>query len=156
MPATANDKHRFWSKVIKSSLPDGCWLWIGAVQDNGYGRFKFEDKIHLAHRISWLFTYGEWPEPCCLHKCDVRNCVSTFHLFEGSYSDNNSDCISKGRGERKACKGEASHLAKVTEEQVREIRQLSVSRTHVSLGLMFGLTPAVISKIVNRVTWTHI
>jgi hypothetical protein len=31
---------RFWSKVHPEAL-SGCWLWHGAVNDLGYGKFGF-------------------------------------------------------------------------------------------------------------------
>ncbi|MCU1632019.1 MAG: hypothetical protein JWM61_671 [Micrococcaceae bacterium] len=30
---------RFWEKVVKGPRPQGCWIWTGAVADDGYGRF---------------------------------------------------------------------------------------------------------------------
>jgi len=30
---------RFWEKVIKGPGPSSCWLWVGAIGDDGYGRY---------------------------------------------------------------------------------------------------------------------
>lgn len=30
---------RFWSHVVKGPDPDDCWIWTGAISDDGYGRF---------------------------------------------------------------------------------------------------------------------
>jgi hypothetical protein len=32
---------RFWEKVVKGPRPQDCGIWIGAVDDDGYGRFWF-------------------------------------------------------------------------------------------------------------------
>ena len=34
------NKMAFWSKVLKGPRPDDCWLWMGAVPGDGYGRFR--------------------------------------------------------------------------------------------------------------------
>lgn len=35
-PATAA---RFWSHVVKGPNERDCWIWTGAISDDGYGRF---------------------------------------------------------------------------------------------------------------------
>lgn len=35
-----SDSERFWSYVVKGPNPEDCWLWAGAVADDGYGRFS--------------------------------------------------------------------------------------------------------------------
>src|SRR5207249_2475421 len=51
----------FWSKFSKA---EGCWLWRGEIDKDGYGRVK-RNKEHpkrLAHRVSWEFHNGPIPE----------------------------------------------------------------------------------------------
>lgn len=99
---------RFNRKVARSA---DCWVWTGAVLDNGYGRF---DSIG-AHQAAWEIATGE-PIPdglSVLHTCDVRHCVrnddiGTYlvagrlrprrgHLFVGTQADNMADMAAKGR-----------------------------------------------------------
>lgn len=148
---------RFWSKVVKVQTLDGCWYWTGAIQENGYGRFKLDDKIELAHRVSWLLEYGSLPEGQVLHKCDVRRCVRPSHLWEGTSSDNNKDCIEKGRGNRVAPKGQESHLSILTENQVHDIRlKAGLGLSQVFLAKKFDVSISTIHKIIHRSTWSHI
>lgn len=90
---------RFWEKVAKS---DGCWLWTGSRQRNGYG-FLFagtrkEPHPERAHRVSWRIHFGEIPDGLwVLHKCDNPPCVNPEHLFLGTRTDNMRDCARKGR-----------------------------------------------------------
>nr|AAS20142.1 hypothetical protein [Paenarthrobacter aurescens] len=35
----SRDEARFWHKVIKGPRTNDCWLWTGAVGDDGYGRY---------------------------------------------------------------------------------------------------------------------
>jgi hypothetical protein len=56
----------------------GCWIWMRAVDVNGYGRavHPVTGEDFLAHRLSWVAHYGEI-QNCLfvLHKCDVPPCV---------------------------------------------------------------------------------
>src|SRR6266536_2073639 len=61
---------------------DGCWLWIGYLDRNGYGRIT--DAGHgsdRAHIFSYELLVGAVPEGLQLdHTCRVRNCVNPSHL----------------------------------------------------------------------------
>jgi hypothetical protein len=86
---------RFWNKVDKS---DDCWLWTASKLKQGYGRFNFNGKLILAHRMSWILTNGEIPnEMCALHSCDNPSCVNPSHLRLGTKKDNSQDKIQRGR-----------------------------------------------------------
>lgn len=91
---------RFMSYVMP--VPEsGCWLWIGAINNKGYGRFSavtHGKSTRYAHRISFELFNGSIPHGmCALHKCDVACCVNPKHLFIGTVTDNNQDMMKKGR-----------------------------------------------------------
>lgn len=59
----------------------GCWLWVGAIQENGYGRFYIDGKMVQAHRYAYEQKHGLIPEGLELdHLCRVRLCVNPDHL----------------------------------------------------------------------------
>jgi hypothetical protein len=65
---------RFWAKVDKSG---DHWIWTGARNENGYGRYN----NHLAHRLAYVLTHGEIPDGLPLdHVCRVTSCVNPAHL----------------------------------------------------------------------------
>jgi hypothetical protein len=39
----------------------------GTVNNNGYVHIKIERKLHQAHRLAWLYTYGCWPDKDIVH-----------------------------------------------------------------------------------------
>lgn len=69
---------RFWMKVQKGT---DCWLWVGAISDNGYGSFRLPSGARGAHRIAYEWSVGPIPEGMDLdHRCSTRSCVNPSHL----------------------------------------------------------------------------
>jgi hypothetical protein len=87
------------------------------------------------------------------HTCDNRPCINIEHLFLGTHADNSSDMVSKGR----QAQGERNGNAKLTLEQVTEIRSRYVPRSaHANtytLAREFGVSRSAISLIVNTRQW---
>ena len=93
---------RFFSKIEPEPM-SGCWLWSGVLNNKGYGMLhlvvNWKRRSVLAHRVSWELAYGPVPAGMwCLHKCDVRSCVSPEHMFLGTRLDNVADMVLKERG----------------------------------------------------------
>lgn len=88
---------RFWSKVL---IGDGCWLWTGAKNNQGYGVVNTgkRGKTELAHRVAYRLAVAPLtPGKKILHRCDIPLCVRPDHLWEGTQSENMLDCYAKGR-----------------------------------------------------------
>ena len=148
MPA----RERFWSKVEQT---DGCWEWKGSVAGGtGYGCF-YDGRAYSTHRYSWELHHGPVPPGLCvLHHCDNRRCVRPDHLWLGTKAENSRDMATKGRENVPGYKGEEHGEAKLTNEQVREIR--ASTGTGVSLAARFGVSPSLVSLIRRRKAWTHL
>lgn len=154
----------FWEKVDKSGPVPAhqphlgpCWIWIPSTRNGGsyYGYTK----DGLAHRVAWFLTHGAWPTWFACHRCDNPPCVNPAHLFDGTHQDNNADMHAKSRGLPPPVRiGAANGNSKMNESSVTELRQLYASGgiTQVSLAAQFGITQAVVSQIVRRVTWRHV
>jgi HNH endonuclease len=80
---------RFMKKV-EVVTESGCWLWLGTVQKNGYGRFGYgEYRSGLAHRWSYQTFVGPIPRDKELdHLCRVRCCVNPDHLRVVTHAEN--------------------------------------------------------------------
>lgn len=86
---------RFWAKV---RLTPGCWFWVGAHHEDGYGQIRYQGRNWTANRVAWLLAYGPPPdELMVLHHCDEPSCVRIDHLYLGTNADNMRDRADRGR-----------------------------------------------------------
>ena len=138
---------RFWVKVARG---DGCWEWTGSRDDRGYGRFRLDGRNRRAHRVRWELDFGPIPVGLCvLHVCDNPSCVR--HLYLGTLRDNMRDMVERGRTPDHS--GERNGRSKLTDHQVREIRQQASGASGVELARAYGVTPTMIGYIVNGHRW---
>jgi hypothetical protein len=148
---------KFWAK-INILGPDDCWEWKSPTSSKGYGRYTVGGKTIYAHRIAWELTHGSIPKGLFVcHHCDNRKCINPNHMFLGTNQDNVDDMVNKGRNF--IPKGEKQGSAKLTEEQVMEIRRLYTTLECTSreiLGKLYNVSSRQISAIINREYWRHI
>lgn len=112
--------HNFLRKIQEH--PNGCWLWQGSKNPDGYGRFNLNGHTLMAHKILYELIIGPIPAGLyLLHKCDTPNCVHPLHTFPGTQKVNMQDAVQKRRiafGERVGC-------AKLSDREGREVRDLA-------------------------------
>lgn len=135
---------------------NGCWEWIGHILKGGYGQTHFCGKMMRAHRASWLIHNGEIPkEMIVCHSCDNKKCINPSHLFIGTHLDNNKDMMKKGRN--KQLKEEHHNLAKLTDDKVKNIKQMIQDGEKIkNIAIIFGVTGKTIYTIRSHLNWKHI
>lgn len=148
-------KERFWANVEKT---DTCWLWVGYKCKAGYGEIEVNGTTWRASRYSWFLHNGPIPEGMLIcHRCDNPRCINPAHLFIGKDADNTHDMISKGRNKYIGKKGQSHHSAKLTDNQVKEIRsRFAEGEKQVTLAQRYNVAHGLISAIVHNKIWTHI
>ncbi len=143
-------EERFWSRIEKT---DSCWLWTGLVNDAGYGMIGVDKKLVRAHRYSYWLHYGEWPLPVGRHTCDNPKCVRPDHIVAGTHQDNMADRCKRKRH----AFGERVGTARLTSEQVREIKQLLKSGARQSdVADAFAISASHVSRINTGSQWKEI
>ena len=144
---------RMWARTDTSGGANACWEWQGYRHPTrGYGQIGIGTRaagIGETHRVAWEVTHGPIPDGMFVcHKCDNPPCVNPAHLFLGTNADNVADMVAKGRG----AKGFRLPHTKLSDEQVREIRELWNARvaSQAAIAARFGISQGHVSGIVNH------
>lgn len=151
----AHSVESFWALSDRPDDPNGCWTWRGNVDSDGYGRISFSGRYHKAHQLAYRLSNGVMKRKVYIcHKCGNRLCVNPEHLYHGNSKQNAQDMIRHGR----SLKGERNHNAKLTSENVREIRKKydAGGGNTVTLAAEYGVTQGAISHVVLGKTWIHV
>jgi hypothetical protein len=141
MLISSRDRSRVWNKVLIETS-EGCWIWMGTTNKDGYGQIYINYKLHLAHRIVYLLHTKRFPTDNVLHTCDNPPCCNPKHLFEGTQNDNVQDMKVKKRAAR--LNGVNNPNSKLTNIQLEEIER------YFSIGVL----RSEIAKLF-KISWTH-
>lgn len=96
MPVSPEIERRLWPKIdqkgpVSDYRPDlgPCWRWLAYVGKHGYGLFRLDNQMRLAHRVVYELLVGPIPAGLELdHLCRVRSCVNPKHLEPVTRSEN--------------------------------------------------------------------
>jgi hypothetical protein len=129
-----------------------CINWKKSLTRAGYGQLRRGSKTLAAHRVAWEEVHGPIPDGLwVLHHCDNRKCINVEHLYLGDVKRNALDAVERDRTE--PMRGENNWNHKLTETQIKEIRQLLPRSTIKALARRFGVCRVTISRIKNNRTW---
>jgi len=78
---------RFHNKVKLND--NGCHIWTGYTDDDGYGKFGIKNKIISSHRFSYNLYKGQIPNNMEIHHiCNNTSCVNPNHLEVVTHKEN--------------------------------------------------------------------
>lgn len=146
-------KNKFLDRV-KENKKTGCFVWKGTLDKDGYGRFVLSHRREIrAHRYSFIIYNGEIPKGLFVcHSCDNPSCVNPDHLWLGTALQNNRDAWKKGR--RIILKGESHGMAKLNNNNVKEIRSLYKEKfTQKQIAKKYKVSREMIGRIVRNENW---
>lgn len=129
---------------------NGCHLWTGYTQKNGYGFVNISYSKYPAHRLALIMAGVDIPNgfDVC-HKCDVRNCVNPEHLYAGTRKRNMKDCTDRGRHNKP--KGELHWRSKLSCLDVKIMRSFRDKGYKVEiLSEIFSVNNGTVSRICRR------
>lgn len=107
-----------WTEALVREDLGPCWEYNGTRSPHNYG----VTRQVAAHRLSVLLDGRDIPDGMhVLHECDNPPCVNPAHLRVGTRSDNMRDMVARGR--HRYPRGNAHHRMKLTDEQVRAMRE---------------------------------
>tara|TARA_Y100000034_G_C6892135_1_gene410639 strand:- start:994 stop:1527 length:534 start_codon:yes stop_codon:yes gene_type:complete len=129
-------------KVEKSS----CWIWQACVV-SGFGMLTIGQKRYLAHRYAFEIYSG-------------RKIPRTYHVRQicGNKLCTNPEHLELAKGASRIVKGEEHGGAKLTDENVKEIRVAYGSGEHTApeLAQQYQIGISTVYSVIAKRTWKHI
>lgn len=165
--ARVTHPERLQHDVANRDRSSECWLDGPWRHDHdGYGRIWTSGlngaprRNVKAHVLAKEIATGGHPDGMQgLHTCDTPRCYNPDHITWGTVAENMGDMARKGR----AARGERNGQAKVTAEQVAEIRDRYKTRSEGAksgdlqrLADAYGISRSMVLLIVQREQWAHV
>ena len=145
---------RYFDNVVVKYAGDDCLVWPFARGDHGYGLIVREKRNISVSRLVCEVIHGppNAPNLEAAHACGRGHlgCVAPRHLSWKTPKENQNDRIEHDTHAR----GERNTSAKLTREQVRQIRSLCGTHFQREIGTMFGVSLTTVNQIHHRKTWT--
>lgn len=146
----------FWAKVQKSAASDGCWIWHGRIDKDGYGRAwsRRARKDKPAHRVAYEYLIGEIPAGLVGdHMCSNRRCVNPGHVRLCSPGQNTMAPWSRAPSLANARKTHCDNGHEFTAENTytcangwRQCNTCKMNRKHARIRKRFGREPYVVNS----------
>lgn len=126
-------------KIEDCGYETPCWIRVGAPNNKGYGKVTIAGKVQYAHRAMYEQEIGLIPEGLTLdHLCRQTMCMRPSHLEPVSFAEN----LRRGNG------------AKLTKQQVREIREVPSQVMTKTLAEQYGISQSQMSRVRRGLYWS--
>jgi hypothetical protein len=145
---------RFMTEVVLPFQGDDCLIWPYGKKETGYGSIFWEGKTLIASRLICTIAHGEPPTPehQAAHSCGKghEGCVNPKHLRWATQAENFADQLIHGT----RSSGERNGQAKLTANEVQEIRQLNGTMSQREIAARFNVHPSTVSSVLNGMNWS--
>jgi hypothetical protein len=141
-----SDRLEFLDNAINKETNE-CILWPFQTTKNGYALMDYEGRTRIVSRVVCEQSNGPPPTPkhqaAHSNLCVSRRCINKHHLRWATQSENFAD-------DRR---GDDNPLAKLTEEQVLEVRRMAGTTTQSKIAGKFGVSVRQIRHIISGARW---
>lgn len=147
---------RYADRIDRAGDND-CWVWTGARASRCYGHTHLNNEHIYAHRAAyeWAHGVGSAEGWVVRHQCDNPPCCNPGHLLVGTQADNMQDMLSRGRGN--PSKGTEIWTAKLSEDDVLEVRRLAASGWPIArIREVFPIKHTALMYAATGRTWKHL
>jgi len=128
---------RIWQKT--EAGPNGCLLWTGSLNTNGYPRIRIDGHLRSVISFLWERAHGKPPpgwEPD--HLCRTRRCINLSHLELVTHQEN--------------CR--RGNQAKLTLTEVADMRHHHAAGQSISaVAALYGIRYSTARKIIRGGAW---
>lgn len=151
VPSPAKD----WLIEYMSHDGDQCLIWPFHIGEDGYGRVHRFDNGSLTTASNLMCELVHGPRPSkrheCAHSCGKGNsgCVHPKHIRWATPQENQQERVVHGTSNR----GQQQWNARLTDDDVRQIRLMASTHKCVDIAKEFGLHQSYVSQIINRKRW---
>lgn len=145
-----------WIEEHSTYEGDDCLKWPFSVSDKGYASVKRDGASGAACPVMCEIAHGPKPSPIheAAHSCGKghEGCINPKHLRWATPKENAED--KKLHGTYKV--GADLPWAKLTDEDVLEIRALNGVLSQAKIGKLFGVAQSTVFKILHGQRWGHV
>ena len=133
-----------------ASNTDECIIWPLALSPNGYAVTGACGSSKQVHRLVCEKAYGPCPTGFeAAHSCNVRKCINPKHVTWKTRKENAEDRQKHGT----QCAGETHGQAKLTWEEIFQIRTLAGTKSQRALATQFKVAQVTIHRVINDKNW---
>lgn len=145
---------RYTHDVVINFSGDECLIWPFTRISTGYGLVNVAGKQLLTSRYVCFLIHGEPPTEKheAAHSCGRghEGCVNPKHLRWATSKENKADKLIHGT----LLRGEQLKQSKLTEDDIRTIRELKGAVDRNELAARYMITPSHINRIQRRSAWS--
>lgn len=137
-------------ELVLTSNADDCIVW--PMANDPYPIMTMAGRQRRVNRVVCERAHGPAPtsDHQAAHECGNKDCYNWRHLSWKTPVENMADKLTHGT----AAKGERHGMARLTADQVAEIRRLrSEGWTFRKLGERFGVWPRTAQRVTAGLTW---
>lgn len=146
-----------WIKNVAMDCDsEDCLDWPFSKDVNGYGVIFISGKRSGAHRVVCEMKHGSPPSEVhqAAHRCGMGHfgCVNPSHVSWKTRSENEQDKADHGT----KANGSRNGASKLSDNEVKKIRQFYGSKSRLDLSRMFGVSEWTIGQIQKGHSWKHV